>query len=349
MNVTSELLKELAQLAETDRTVLSAYVSVTRGWDDAHAFVERESKKLMHFLDRKEKDYFHTSLSFLNDYLKEKKEQGFSGPGVAFFADLGADFVRGVELVSAPEPLLAVDDEAIIYPLALELDEYEPIGVIMIDASCSRILIVAGQVIEDMDSFCKNIHHLSKVGGWSQMRYQRRRAKQIKHFAQDTIENAKSIFGGTAIKRIVIAGRDRMITALEHEFPKTWKDNVIATVRWDLDAPDQDFVRKVRPLLERAERDEEKNLLQKLVAELRRAGLAVSGVEPTLKALNMGQVDTLFLSEELDFITKEELTSRAQATAAYVELIPETNEVLSRLGGAAALLRFKIKPQMRSL
>ena len=344
MSVTRELLKELAQLAETDRTVLSAYVSVTRGWEDAHLFIKRESKKLEQFLDRKEKDYFQTSLSFLDDYLKDKKSHGFPGPGVAFFADLGADFVRGVELVSAPEPLLAVDDEAVVYPLALELDEYEPIGVIMIDAHCARILIVAGKVIDDMDSFCKNIHHLSKVGGWSQMRYQRRRAKQMKRFAQETIENAKSIFAGQAIKRIVIAGRDRMISALEREFPKTWKGNVIATVRWDLDAPDQDFVRKIRPLLEQAERDEEKNLLQKLVAELRRAGLAVSGVEPTLKALNMGQVDTLFLSEELDFTTKEELASRAQATAAYVESIPGANEVLTNLGGAAALLRFKQKP-----
>jgi peptide chain release factor subunit 1 len=344
MKATIDLLRELARLAETDRTVLSAYVSVKRGWDDAYAFIERESKKLTQLLDRKERDYFQTSLSFLDDYLKDKRRQGFSGPGVAFFADLGADFVRGVELVSEPEPLLAVDDEAIVYPLALQLDEYEPIGVIMIDASCSRILIVAGQVIDDMDSFCKNVHHLSKVGGWSQMRYQRRRAKQIKRFAQDTIENAQSIFASAGIKRIVIAGRDRMVTALEQEFPSVWKNKVVATVRWDLDALDQDFVRRIRPLLEKAERDEESNLLQKLVAELRRAGLAVAGVEPTLKALNMGQVDTLFLSEELDLTTKEELTSRAQATAAHVESIPEANKVLRGLGGAAALLRFKIKP-----
>jgi peptide chain release factor subunit 1 len=343
MQVTGELLRELAQLQETDRTVLSAYMSLMRGWDDAHAFVERESRKLMQFLSRKETDYVQTSLSFLNDYLKEKKEHGFSGPGVAFFADLGADFVRGVELVSDPEPLLAVDDEAVIYPLALALDEYEPIGVIMIDAHCTRILVIAGEVVEDMDSFCKKIHHLSKVGGWSQMRYQRRRAKQIKHYAQETIQSAMTIFDRAAVKRIVIAGRNRMITALEHEFPRAWKDKVIATVRWDLDASDQKFMHKIRPLLEQAERDEEKNLLEKLLAELRRSGLAVAGIDPTLKALNMGQVDTLFLSEDLDFTTKEELTSRAQATAAYVEMIPAKNEMLTELGGTGALLRFKIK------
>jgi hypothetical protein len=58
----------------------------------------------------------------------------------------------------------------------------------------------------------------------------------------------------------------------------------------------------------------------------------------------MGQVDTLFLSENLDFATKEELTSRAEATAAYVESVPGQNEVIARLGGTAALLRFKLNP-----
>lgn len=344
MRVSHELLRELARLAETDRTVMSVYLDVTRGWDSAREFVERESKKLLSLLEKTEKDYFETSLSFLGDYINDKKAAGFHGPGIAFFADLGADFVRGVELVSAPEPLLAIDDEAIIYPLALELDEYEPIGVIMIDAHCTRIMIVAGQVLEDVDTFCKRIHHLSKVGGWSQMRYQRRRAKQIQHFVQDAIDKASAIFDNAGIKRIVIAGRDRMITALEKAFPKQWKEKVVATVRWDLDAANQDFLHKIRPVLEQAERDQEKNLLQSVVAELRRTGLAVSGIDATLKALNMGQVDTLFLSENLDFETKEELTSRAEATAAYVESVPGKNEVIAKLGGTAALLRFKLKP-----
>ncbi len=344
MRVSHELLRELSRLAETDRTVMSVYLDVARGWDSAHEFVGREARRLVSLLGKTERDYFETSLSFLGDYIRDKKAAGFHGPGIAFFADLGADFVRGVELVSSPEPLLVVDDEAIIYPLALELDEYEPIGVIMIDAHCSRILIVAGQVLEDIDTFCKRIHHLAKVGGWSQMRYQRRRTKQIQHFTQDTVDKASAIFNKAGIKRIVIAGRDRMITELEKAFPKRWKEKIAATVRWDLDAADQDFLRKIRPILEKTERDQEKNLLQNVVAELRRAGLAVSGIDATLKALNMGQVDTLFLSENLDFQTKEELTSRAEATGAYVESVPGKNELITKLGGTAALLRFKLKP-----
>ncbi len=341
MKVSGKLLRQLAQLSQTDRTVLSAYLDLRKGWDAVRHFIDYESARLLPLLNKQERDYFETSLSFLFDYIDEKKAEKFRGPGIAFFADLGANFTRGVELAAAPEPLMAIDDEAIIHPLALELDEYEPVGVIMIDAHCTRILIIAGRNIEDMDSFCKKIHHLSKVGGWSQMRYQRRRAKQIKHFAKEIIEKAITIFNESGINRIVIAGRNRMITALEQEFPKQWHDKVIATLRWDLDAADKEFLLKIRPILEETERNQEKNLLEKLITELRRGGLAVVGIEPTRNALKMGQVDTLFISKAIDFKTSEELTSRAEVTAAYVEFVPQENEMFARLGGVAAFLRYK--------
>lgn len=343
VKVSKKLLKELARLVQTERTVLSAYVDITRGWDAVKRYIDKESARIAPLLNVQEKDYFLTSLSFLFDYLNEKKAKGFSGPGIAFFADLGADFTRGVELTVAPKPLLAVDDEAIIHPLALQLDEYEPIGIVMIDAHCTRILITSGRSMEDMDSFCKKIHHLSKVGGWSQMRYQRRRAKQIKHFAKDVIERANKIFNEAGINRMVIAGRDRMVTALEQEFPKAWQNKVIATVRWDLDAPDREFLQKIRPMLEQAERDQEKYLLEKLVAELRRGGLAVAGLEQTLNALQMGQVDTLFIDQGMNFKTSEKLTSLAEASAAFVEFIPAQHETMKTLGGVGALLRYTTK------
>lgn len=343
MRVSEELLRKLAQLAQTDRTVLSAYIDLTKGWDVARHFVEQESKKLLPLLNKQERDYFETSLSFLFDCLKEKKAEEFRGPGVAYFADLGADFTSCVGLTQTPEQFLAVDNEAIIHPLAFELDEYEPIGVIMIDAHCTRIMVVAGRIIEDMDTFCKKIHHLSKVGGWSQMRYQRRRVKQIKHFAKEIIKKAVVIFDEARIRRIVIAGRNRMITALEQVFPKQWHDKIIATVPWDLDAGDREFLRKIRPILEETERNEEKNLLEKLIIELRRGGLAVAGPEPTRAALKLGQVDTLFIGRGVDEETVEEMTSLAESTASYVEFIPHENEIMKKLGDIAALLRYRLK------
>jgi peptide chain release factor subunit 1 len=342
VRVSEDILRELAGLAETGRSVLSAYLDIGQGWAAAKGFVEKEAQRLQPLLDKEEKDYFETSLSFMWDYLKEKQAGEFSDPGIAFFADLGRDYARGVELYAPPEELLAVDREAIVYPLALQLDEYEPIGVIMIDASCMRILIAAGQVIEKEDSLCERIHHLSKVGGWSQMRYQRRRAKEVKHFSKEVLDEARSVFDPAGVRRIVVAGRDRMIAALEQELPQEWRDRIVASVRWDLDSPDKDFLDKVRPYLEKAEREHEADLLSVLTGELRRGGLGAAGLEAVRRALEMGQVDTLLLSTGLARDTVEDLVHRAEATGTHVEFVPHGTEALDRLDGVGALLRYKI-------
>ena len=342
MRLSENVLKELAQLAETERTVLSVYLDIRMDPKIIQRFIKRESAKLLRVLNRNEKDHFETSLSFMQDYLKEKQAKTSPEPGIAFFADIGADFTKGIELSVAPEPLIAIDDEAIIHPLALQLDEYEPIGVIMVDASCMRVLITAGEIIESKDSLCRKIHHLSKVGGWSQMRYQRRRDKEVMHFSREIIEKAGAVFDAVGVQRIVVAGRDRMISALEREFPAGWQKKVIAVIRWDLDHADGEFLKKVRPFLEKAEREQEKNLLALFISELRRGGLAAEGEERTRKALKIGQVDTLLISQGLDTDLTEELTSLAKQTGAQVEFVPELNQTLRQFDGIAALLRFNI-------
>ncbi len=342
MRVSENIIRKLVRLAQDNRMILSAYLDLTGGREAAVRFVDRESARILPLLHDKAPDHFKRSLSFLTDLLKKKKSAHFDEPGLAFFAVLGTDFSMDIDLVAPPESLLALDHEAAILPLALQLDEYEPVGVIMIDAHCIRVLIAAGQTIESIDSLCKRIHHLSKVGGWSQMRYQRRREKEVHHFTGEALEKAAEIFQEAGVQRIVIGGRDRMINALEHEFPKEWLDKVIGTVRWDLDAPDDEFLLKIRPLLEEAERAQEQQRLEKLLAEIRRHGLAMAGVERTLKALQLGQVDTLLISEALDPQKAERFVELAESSGAHVEFIPEENEALARLGNVGALLRYKI-------
>jgi peptide subunit release factor 1 (eRF1) len=342
MRASEHLIRELIHLARADRMILSAYLDLTAGREAAERFVDRESARILPLLHDQDAVHFKKSLFFLTGLLKKKKSAHSDSPGLAFFAVPGTDFTVDVDLAAAPEPLLAIDHEAIVFPLALQLDEYEPVGVIMIDAHCVRVFIAAGQTIENIDSLCQKIHHLSKVGGWSQMRYQRRREKEVHRFTGEALQKAAEIFQQAGVHRIVIGGRDRMVDALEKELPDAWHDMVIGTVRWDLDAPDDELLGKIRPLLEEAERTQEQHLLEKLLAQIRRHGLAVAGAEQTLKALQLGQVDTLLISRSLDSKKTEQFVDLAESSAAHIEFIPGENESLARLGGVGALLRYNI-------
>ena len=350
MKLIQDVLHELARLARTDRTVLSAYLTLADGWHAATDFIAKEAARLTPFLDAGERDYFEGSLSFLADYVDGKKAKGYAGPGLAFFADLGADFVRGVELVAPPRPLLAVDDEAVIAPLALQLDEYQPVGVITVDAAGAKIYIAAGRVAAEEDALRGNIRHLSKAGGWSQMRYQRHRDKEVKDFAGEVAARAEEIFAAEGASRILLAGRDRMVAAVEEELSPAWRDRVVGTVRWDLDARDDELLAKIRPVLEEAERDEEAKLLERFAGEFRRGGLAVAGAEAAERALQMGAADTVLIGKAFYQAAPgapevvEKLASLAEVTGAHVSFVPEEGGALARGGHVGALLRFRISP-----
>ncbi len=341
MEVSEKLLRQLVQLSQNKRAALSVYLNLHEGRSLIKSFIDKESAKIITLLNYQEKKYFELALSNLFNYLKKIEPKTSRKPGLAFFADLGADYNQDVELVNVPESLLAVDDEVIVYPLALQLPEYEPIGVIVSNTSCARILITAGKKLAEMENFYNKILYLSKAGGWSQIRYQHRRDKGLQNFSKVIIDKAMTIFNELRVKRILIVGRDIMIADLKMQFPKTWADMVIATIPWNVEATDDEFIRKIRPVFEVEDRDYEKNLFEHFVAELKRGGLAHVGLESTLTALKTGQVDTVFISRGVDIETSNILINLAKTMAAFVEFVPEENKTLVRMGSVAALLRYK--------
>ncbi len=341
MDINEKLLHDLALLAETDRTVLSVYLNTAQHKDRVDEFIEKEKRRLRPLLSTSEWGDLDSSLEFLVDFINKKRSGGYRGPGLAFFADLGASYVKGVELPVTPKPLLTVESEPQLFPLAMLLDEYEPVGVITVDHSGARIFVAAGKTTEDGDSLKKKIKNLVKVGGWSQMRYQRRRDKQILLMAKDIASRATTVFKEAGVKRIVLAGREQMITAVKPELPKAMVKQIIGTVAWDMKSGDDKLLEKLRPVMEQAERDQEAGLLERLNGELRRNGLAVGGLKLVQDALQFGAVDTLLVSDDLDQDSKERFTRQAEAIGAHIEFFPGKPKLLAEHDGIAALLRYR--------
>lgn len=342
MRISKELLRELASLEQAGRTIVSAYLNLRLGWDKAEEELRTEIERLKPALTSEEAEFFDTSTEFIFDYFEKQRENNFAGPALAFFIDFGEGYSTGVELTIPHKTSVSADNQAIIMPLAMELDEYEPVGVIMADASGARISISSGSILDDIHAIDVKIHHLSKVGGWSQMRYQRRRDKQILHFAKDVAEAAVEIFREEKVNRILLAGRDRMVSAVEAELPQKWREMAVESIKWDLAVSDDEFMRKIAPALVRAEREQEEKILALFISEYRRGGLAKAGLNQVEKALELGQVDTLIVDSDLDSAILEELVSKAQTISAYVEFVPPRNAELTKLGGVGALLRYSL-------
>jgi len=75
----------------------------------------------------------------------------------------------------------------------------------------------------------------------------------------------------------------------------------------------------------------------------RAGGLAVAGIEATMRALDMRQVEELLIAARQDRVVgpANELVSKAQQNSARIRFV-ENDELLGEVGGVGALLRFKV-------
>jgi peptide chain release factor subunit 1 len=337
------LLRAAAELSSPDRSVLTAYVDLSDGWDRAESVLDSRAAQVGRTLSKDEREALEVSVELVRERLAGYRAEGWRRPGLVVFVSLSHGSLVSLGLPRAPRPLVAVDDEAMVWQLALMLDGYEPVGVIVVDGSQARVLVAAGEISEEHPASRPQVRHLTKVGGWSQMRYQRRRDQDIRRAADELVVKAVEAFEEAGVGRVVPAGRDELMTAVEQRLPQRWSERVVGRIDWDLDAERRELLGEAHRAAERAERDQEQAALAGLVGELRRGGLAVSGVEDTRRALAWGAVKTLFLGPSCAVDVREELTSDAVTTSAQVEAIVEDGTPLDEAEGVAALLRFPVE------
>jgi len=339
----TRLLRSAAELEGDGRTVLSLYLDLADGWEPAWAWARRRLDGIAAGLTVDEREALEVSVELIEERSGDLTAVDDTPPGLVAFVSLDDGKLVSLALPVAPRPLAAVDEEAVVWQLALQLDEYEPVGVIAVDGSEARVLVAAGRIVEEHDTTDPDVRHLTKAGGWSQMRYQRRRDEDIRRAADEVVDSAAEVFSEAGVERVLLAGREEMRLAVEERLPREWRERIVDRIDWDLDADLDDLLEEAADASRQAERAEEERLVGRLRAELRRGGLAVAGIDDTRRALEWGAVETLFVGPTSDGPIREELVAAAITTSAAVEAVPLEGTLLDRSEGVAALLRFPVE------
>jgi peptide subunit release factor 1 (eRF1) len=95
--------------------------------------------------------------------------------------------------------------------------------------------------------------------------------------------------------------------------------------------------------LRRDDADTDAEHVRRMIDAWRAGGLAVAGLEATMRALEIREVEELLIAARADRVAgpADELVARAQQNAARIRFI-EDDSLLADVGGVGALLRFKI-------
>ena len=152
------------------------------------------------------------------------------------------------------------------------------------------------------------------------------------------------------IGAIVLAGDNVAVPLVRNELPKDIAARVVDVVKLDDHAPERQIVDATIESLRQKDAETDRERVEAVLGAYRAGGLAAVGVEPTLAALALGQVDELLITAVTDTIDpgKKRRAGRSQRAiargarcrrAGYESAADRSENPLHRRSGAAGRRR----------
>jgi len=352
----ANLIKELSEMydPESNNTYISLYLN-----KKDKKFLEKRIKVCKTVLKGEELNNFIETIDEIKTNVLNKN----FGPTIAVFASYKHDFMKYISLSIELENILVVDSSPYIRPLARIHDEYESFTLVLVSSNYAKIFSTSLGKVEGTKKLSADIMNKHKKGGWSQARFNRLRKGAIHAFLSEVAEELTK----RADDRIIIAGPGVTKHNFVEMLPKNLKEKIIDVI--DIDINDENkLLKQSVSLVSEKEQEKSHGAVQILKEEIMRDGMAVYGINETLKAVINGQVELLLIQKDVkikgwicehcqiveegnkktcpycggktsEVDVLEEILEFAERTDAKVEFTDD--EELKKLGYIAGILRFK--------
>jgi len=215
-------------------------------------------------------------------------------------------------VIVPPEPihiyLYRCDSRFHLEHLQELLREREAYGILVMDSSAATFAVLKGRHLEIVESITSGVPGKHRAGGQSARRFERLREARLLEYFRRVGQHANKVFLSVeGLKGIIIGGPG----PTKYDFERgdylhyTLKEKILATV--DTAYVDEqgvkEVVEKAPDILRRARYVEERRLIQNFLYEVGHdTGMATYGQEEVKRALRLGAVKTLLLSEGLELV-----------------------------------------------
>ena len=242
------------------------------------------------------------------------------------------------------------DKEFVLDPLKEMMEVKEVYALCVMDRREGDVALLKGKAIIPVVSIHSAVPGKYKTGGQSAHRFEQNRELAAKEFYRRLADHMKDqLFQYPNLKGILVGGPgptkyefvdgDFMITDLKN------KVIAIKDLSYTGEFGLQELLERCSDVLAQEGVSQEKQLMQKFFDILaKKPGMVTYGLRQTEESLELGIVDTLLLSEEVDDDIFERLERKAGEKGSNVEVISvETREgiQLKEMGKIAAILRYE--------
>lgn len=208
---------------------------------------------------------------------------------------------RGLwRLFTVPVPIedrLVVARRPYITPLQDILDEYGRYGVVLVDKEGSRLFLFNLGELQEVHGTLGGALKRHKQGGWSAKRLQRKADEIAYQNLKEAAEATKAFCDTHRCERLIVAGTDETVKAFRGMLPKAMQDKIVGEMSMDMGASEVEVRNKTMEIIRAHAREEEANLVQRMITAAAKGEAGVIGLADTLHALQEERVHILLVAE----------------------------------------------------
>jgi hypothetical protein len=296
--------------------------------------------------------------------------------GAALYAS-DADELWEAHTFRAPfdEERVVVGPVPHLYPLVKLADQSPLYAVCVADSREARLVVCGlGEVLTEEDFAAPEPIDQTRVAGWAEVRYQSRIDEHLQKNAREIVERLGRIVDRGEVDYVILGGDDAIMGELRRHLTPAIREKLIDEEHISIDAASHEILRRTLQVVRDTEARDSRRLADTVIDRFRAGGLAVAGLEPTIEALNLEQVDQLLLADSFNgdhagwqcaecrvlgpepapevcpfceapiperIELREAMVRRAERTGRRVEIV-ESHAGLEALDGVGATLRYKV-------
>jgi peptide subunit release factor 1 (eRF1) len=322
-------------------------------------------------LDSKKKESMFNDLKKIQDFCSQKL-LFYDYEGLSLFSCSGEDYWKVFNLVRSPRNMVIFDRNPYVRPLSAILEQYHRICALVMDRKEARWYdIYMGEInlINQMETDLSK--HKGETGreGFGSQSLEKHLSSlfqtHIKKVSNETFE----LFKKDGFDWLFIGAPEEYIRELESYFHPYLKERMKGVMKIKPSDSTDKVLKEALKIKEGLKEEEEEQIVKDFESELKRGGLAVSGIRNTLRSLNKGEVKTLLVSRKFSkpgrlcpqcrllFLDEAECPTCKVKTIPVIDVIDEAVESafnlscqvrhinsasrLDRYGSIGAFLRYK--------
>lgn len=312
-----QLIERLKGIRGRNTELVSLYIPSGYDMDKIIEFLTKEKSEAENIKSKSTRKNVQSALDKLQRRLKEVGDTPENG--VALFAGNVSDQEGRPDIemweVVPPEPVgsrrYRCDKEFVLDPLEDLVIESDIYGLVVVDRSEAAVGYLKGNALKVEQTLESNVPGKTKAGGQSQQRFERIRENLYDTFLNQTAEAAKNAFfqkardgdllgiivGGPGFAKDDLVDKDYLHQRLE--------DEIIARKDTNYSGEQglHELIEKSQDVIEESKAIREQELVQEFLINLKEEnGLSTYGLEEVAEALQMGAVDKVLISEDIDMV-----------------------------------------------